>query len=287
MNTKENKDIWVKKVEEILRLGGKSDDTIKTYKYGILHFLNYFSIDTNISEFTEEDILKYLKTEYIDKGKANSTYNFYLYSIKFFYSVCFKRSFNDFLLPASKLRKKLPTIITKEMFLKLVNEEKNLEHKCWLLLSFCCGLRACEIAILKIEYIEANNHKLKVLGKENKERITILPDIVTQHLRLFYKSRKMTAKEGYLFKGTNGRKHINKRIISNYFTELGKQKNIPDNITLHTLRHSFATYYLMNGGDPFILKDLLGHNSLSSTAIYVHLAKDFNNLKGINYGQKQ
>lgn len=286
MNTKENKETWIKKVEEILMLGGKSEDTIKTYKYGILHFLNYFSEDTNISDFNEEDILKYLKNEYIDKDKAKSTYNFYLYSIRFFYSVCFNKCFNDILLPASKLRKKLPTIITKAMFLKLVNEEQYLEHKCWLLLSFCCGLRACEIAILKIEYIEANNHKLKVLGKGNKERITILPDLVTKYLRLFYKSRKMTAKEGYLFKGANGREHINKRVISNYFTNLAKHKDLPNGITLHTLRHSFATYFLMNGGDPFILKDLLGHESLSTTAIYIHLAKDFNNLKGIKYGQQ-
>ena len=283
MNTEKNKQKWIKKVEEILVLGGKSDDTIKTYKYGILHFLNYFSDDTNISEFVEEDILKYLKTEYIDKGKASSTYNFYLYSIKFFYSVCFKKSFNVILLPTSKLGKKLPVIIKKETFLELINEEKNLEHKCWLLLSFCSGLRACEIATLKIEYIESSNHKLKVLGKRNKERYTVLPDIVIKYLRLFYQSKKLIAKEGYLFKGKKEREHINKRIISNYFTNLKKHRNVPNNITFHTLRHSFATYYLMNNGDPFILKDLLGHNSLSTTAIYIHLAKDFDNLKGINY----
>ncbi|MCI6265901.1 MAG: tyrosine-type recombinase/integrase [Erysipelotrichaceae bacterium] len=286
MNTKENKEIWIKKVEEILMLGGKSSDTIKTYKYGILHFLNYFSDDTNISEFVEEDILKYLKTEYIDKGKASSTYNFYLHSIKFFYSVCFKKSFTAILLPTSKLGKKLPVIIKKETFLELVNKEKNLEHKCWLLLSFCCGLRTCEIATLKIEYIESSNHKLKVLGKGNKERYTVLPDIVIKYLRLFYKSRKMTSKEGYLFKGMKERAHINKRIISNYFTNLKKHRNVPNNITFHALRHSFATYFLMNNGDPFILKDLLGHNSLSTTAIYIHLAKDFDNLKGINYHGK-
>lgn len=283
MNTEKNKQKWIKKVEEILVLGGKSDDTIKTYKYGILHFLNYFSDDTNISEFVEEDILKYLKTEYIDKGKASSTYNFYLYSIKFFYSVCFKKSFNVILLPTSKLGKKLPVIIKKETFLELINEEKNLEYKCWLLLSFCSGLRACEIATLKIEYIESSNHKLKVLGKGNKERYTVLPDIVIKYLRLFYQSKKLIAKEGYLFKGKKEREHINKRIISNYFTNLKKHRNVPNNITFHTLRHSFATYYLMNNGDPFILKDLLGHNSLSTTAIYIHLAKDFDNLKGINY----
>ena len=71
------------------------------------------------------------------------------------------------MLPTSKVRKRYPTIISKEQFLNIVNNEENLEHKCWLLLSFCCGLRICEIASLKIENINSKEHKLKVLGKGN------------------------------------------------------------------------------------------------------------------------
>ena len=64
-----------------------------------------------------------------------------------------------------------------------------------------------------------------------------------------------------------------------------KEYNLPIEITAHSLRHSFATYYLMNGGDILTLKSMMGHKSLNSTSIYVHLSQDFNNLKGINYAK--
>jgi len=94
-------------------------------------------------------------------------------------------------LPTSKIRKKYPTIVTKELFIKIINNENNLEHKCWFLLSFCCGLRISEIATLRIENIISKEHKLKVLGKGNKERYTVLSDIVIKFLRLYYKSKKI------------------------------------------------------------------------------------------------
>lgn len=93
----------------------------------------------------------------------------------------------------------------------------------------------------------------------------------------------MKVKSGYLFKGTEGNEHISKNTIGNYFTNLSKELQLDDGISFHTLRHSFATYYLMNGGNAFVLKDMLGHRSLSTTAIYIHLANNFNQLEGIKY----
>ena len=160
-----------------------------------------------------------------------------------------------------------------------------MEHKCWLLLSFCCGLRISEIATLKIENIYSKEHKLKVLGKRNKERFTILPNIVINWLRLYYKEKKYTSNSGYLFKGYELNEHISPRTIGNFFTNLKKEYNLSPEITEHSLRHSFATYYLMNGGDLLTLKTMMGHKNLNSTTIYLHMSQDFNNLKGINYGK--
>ena len=56
-------------------------------------------------------------------------------------------------------------------------------------------------------------------------------------------------------------------------------------MTFHSLRHAFATNFIKNGGDPFVLKSMLGHSSLNTTSIYVHMGRDFNNLKGVNYEQ--
>ena len=281
MNNEKNKKVWLKKCEETLRMGGRSEVTIKNYRYAIIRFLNRYDEKTNISKLTIDDIIKYFKRDFIDKGLSAATYNVNLAAVRFFYLICFERSISKVLLPNSKLRKRFPKIVTKELFLKIINNEDNLEHKCWLLLSFCCGLRISEVATIKIEDIYSEEHKLRILGKGNKERFTILPDIVIKFLRLFYKKKRFTHKKGYLFIGQNINNHICERTIGNYFSSLKKEYNLPPEITEHSLRHSFATYFLMNGGDLLVLKSMMGHKSLNSTSIYVHLSQNFNNIKGI------
>lgn len=283
MNNEKNKKVWLKKCEETLRMGGRSEVTIKNYRYAIIRFLNRYDEKTNISKLTTDDIIKYFKKDFIDKGLSAATYNVNLAAVRFFYLICFERSISKVLLPNSKLRKRFPKIVTKELFLKIINNEDNLEHKCWLLLSFCCGLRISEVATIKIEDIYSKEHKLRVLGKGNKERFTILPDIVIKFLRLFYQKKRYTHKKGYLFISQNVNNHICERTIGNYFSSLKKEYNLPPEITEHSLRHSFATYFLMNGGDLLVLKSMMGHKSLNSTSIYVHLSQNFNNIKGIKH----
>lgn len=282
-NSKRNKEKWIEKVIYTLELGGKSSRTILNYKSHIARFLNYYDETAEINKLSEEQIIEYLKTNYISVGKCASTLNVCICSIRFLYSVCFNKRLNSDLLPSIKLKKKMPTIISKKLFLKILNEELCLQYKCWLLLAFCCGLRVAEVATIKIENIYPSEHKLKVLGKGNKERYTILPDIVTKFLRLYCKQKHITKKCGYLFEGINGKEHINNKSIINYFTTIKKAYNLDENITFHTLRHSFATYYLMNGGNIISLKSMLGHTHLATTNIYLHIAQNFNNLEGINY----
>lgn len=177
----------------------------------------------------------------------------------------------------------MPTIISKKLFLKIFNEEHCLKYKCWLILVFCSGLRVDEVAKLRIENIFSDEHKIKILGKGNKERYTILPDIVTKFLRLYCKEQHITKKEGYLFLSHDKENHINSKSIINYFSTLKVAYDLDNNISFHTLRHSFATFYLMNGGNIITLKSMLGHSHLDSTNIYLHIAQNFNQLEGIKY----
>lgn len=283
MNTEENQQQWIEKCIQIMKMGGKSNSTITNYKCGWRKLFNYYSKEIDISQQTEEDLLKFFKEEIIDKKMSRTSYNNYLCAIRFLYSVCFRKDLNRTILPNPKLKKRIPTIISKEEFIRVFNLETDIRHKCWLILSFCCGLRSSEIALLKIEYIDSKNHRLKVLGKGNKERFTILPDIVIKYLRIYYRSEKFIKRRGFLFKGLKNRTRINTRTVSNYFGIIKTRYGITKDITEHSLRHSFATYYLMNGGDLITLKEMLGHTSIKTTCIYVHIAQDFNNLKGIKY----
>lgn len=285
MNTKQNQKIWIEKIQKNLLLRGRSEKTYINYRCALIKFFNYYDETINIKRLKENDIIDFLNYEYLIPNKSKNSYNLAVSSIKLFYLVCFNTSLNNLLLPSSKIAKRLPVIISKNEFLLFLNNETNIKHKCWLLLGFCSGLRVEEVAHLRIENIFPSEHKIKVLGKGNKERYTLLPDITIKILRLYCKKYNITNKEGYLFYSHKDTPIPSSETITNYFTNLMKQYNKLGIYTFHSLRHSFATYYLSNGGSLLALQSMLGHKSLSTTAIYVHLAHDFNNLKGINYGK--
>lgn len=278
----------LQKVIDTLRIGGRSEKTILNYVHAIDRFFKYFD-NIEISKLNEDNIIEYIKNSYLKKSCAGSTYNLNICAIKYFYSVNFNKEFNNKLLPRTKLAKKLPTTLERNIFIKILNEEENLEHKCWLLLAYCSGLRAEEVASVKINNIDASQHQLKVFGKRKKERFTVLPDITIKYLRLFYKNKYQKRffpkinKTGYLFEGNQGAKHISSDTIVNYFTGIKEKYNLGENITFHSLRHSFSTNFIKAGGDPFVLKSMLGHSSMNTTSIYIHMGRDFNNLKGVNY----
>lgn len=273
MNTDENQKIWIEKIHQNLILRGRSEKTFDNYKSSLLRFFKYYDSNTNIKKLKESDIIEFIKHELIIPNKCKSTYNLTICSIRLLYIVCFNISLNRILLPTSKLTKKLPATIDKDLFIKIVNEEKYLKHKCWLLLGFCSGLRVSEIARIKVEDISIKNKTIKILGKGNKERLTILPNIVFKALKTY--CIKNNIKTGYIFKGSKNKPFMNEKTIINYFSVIKDLYHLNDNISFHSLRHSFATYYLTHGGSLLKLQLMLGHNNLSTTSIYLHLTQNF------------
>ena len=96
MNNEENKKAWLEKCENILRLGGRSNLTIRNYKYSIIRFLNYFDNNTDIAKMNIENIISYFKENFLDKNLAASTYNTNVAAVRYFYIICFER-YRDFL----------------------------------------------------------------------------------------------------------------------------------------------------------------------------------------------
>lgn len=281
MNTDVNQKLWIKKIHKNLMLRGRSERTFDNYKSALLRFFKYYDSETEIKKLKEKDIINFINNEYIIPNKCKATYNLGIAAIRLLYLVCFNISLNKILLPSSKLCKKIPNILPREKFIKIINEEKNLKHKCWLILAFCSGLRVDEVSRVKVEDINSKEHKLKVLGKGNKERYTILPDITIKLLRLY--CLQSNIRSGYLFPGINNKKVMNEKTIINYFSVLKLDYNLDSNISFHSLRHAFATYYLANGGSLLALQSMLGHANLNTTTIYLHLSQNFNELEGIKY----
>ena len=282
-NTKINQQKWLQKINDTMMIGGKSKRTFNNYKSQLNKLFNYYDENTHIDKLNEDDLLDYFKLNYINRNFSSNTLNLSICSVRFLFSICFNKELNKKKLHSCKLKKRIPTIIPKSEFLTFINEESSLRHKCWLLLGFCSGLRAEEIAHLKIENINSKEHKLKILGKGNKERFTRLPDIVIKFLRLYCKKYHIIDKEGYIFKCHKDADIPSSDTIVNYFSNLMKKYNKFGVYTFHSLRHSFATYYLQSGGSLLKLQSMLGHTNLNTTTIYLHLSHNFNELEDNRY----
>ena len=221
----------IQNVVDTLKMRGRSEKTIKNYVAAINRFLKCYK-NKDISKFCKEDISNYIKKNYLSKNCSVNTYNMNISAIKYFYIINFRKEFNNKLLPRAKLTKTFPTTIDKNTFIKILNGKNNFKHKCWLLLAYCSGLRAEEVATIKIIDIHSDEHELKVLGKRKKERFTFLPDITIKFLRLYYKSTYLKPYHhknnttGYLFEGTQGIEHISEKTIVNYFTSLKNNHSI-------------------------------------------------------------
>ena len=107
-NTEKNKKKWIEKVKDTLEIGGKSDRTFINYKSHINRFLNYYDENVEINKLSENQIIDYIKKEYIDLNRCSASLNVGICSIKFLYSVCFNKRLNKDLLPSTKLKRKMP-----------------------------------------------------------------------------------------------------------------------------------------------------------------------------------
>lgn len=270
----------LQKVKNLLELRGCSKRTISNYLSCLNRFKNYYK-GKEIEKFNEDDILGYLKTNFIDIGCSAATINVNRAAIKYYYLVNYNKEFSSVLLPQTKVPSKFPKLISKEEFIKMFNSEFNLKHKIWIILAYGSGLRVSEVAALRVSDIISKEHKIRVIGKGNKERYVPLPDLTLKLLRIYWIQEKDKITNDFLFPGAlekTKESHISSNTIKEAFQKIKQNNNLDNSITFHTLRHSFATEFIRNGGDIWELKNILGHSSINTTSLYLHMAEDFKNV---------
>lgn len=146
------------------------------------------------------------------------------------------------------------------------------------MLAYGSGLRISEVASLKVSDILSKDHKIHIIGKGNKERYAPLPDFTLKLLRLYWIQNKDIITNDYLFPGiykTRKNSYISSFGIKEAFQKIKENNHLDDSITFHTLRHSYATEFIKSGGDIWELKNILGHSSINTTSIYLHMAENF------------
>ncbi len=264
-------DYYLRKLSRDIELRGLSTKTRCLYHRTVKKFLEY--CDKPVAELSETDVCDYL-THLLKQGSlgANSI-NTYNAGLRFFFAVTLNRTMNYLQMPRFKRTKSLPEVLSKTEIAALLNTCANLKHKSILMLAYGSGLRISEICKLRVSDIDSKSMRVFVKsGKGGKDRYTILSNECLCVLREYWRVYKPRHPLGWLFLGLRNLDHIVIDTADKALAQCAKRAGITKNISMHTLRHSFATHLMEDGTNIFVIKELLGHASLSSTTVYLHLA---------------
>ena len=246
-----------------------SQNTIKTYTEALGNFLYYYK-DKSVTEITNDDLIQF-NNDYILKNNLSASYqNQIVNAIKLFYSTVQNKKIEMSGIHRPKRAKLLPNVLSKEEVKLILNAHVNLKHRVMLSLIYSCGLRRGELLNLKLTDIDSKRNLIFIhQAKGKKDRIAPLSPKILSLLRDYYKLYKPKI---WLFEGhLNGEPYSEKSLQSVLKLALHKT-GIQKPVTLHWLRHSYATHLLENGTDLRYIQELLGHNSSKTTEIYTHVS---------------
>ena len=262
-----------------------SNNTIIAYKNNILQLLNYLdSININdIKSVKYETIRGYLSYLHENKYKSKSISRM-ISSMRSFFKYLKGKDIiinNPMTLISNpKLEKKLPKYLTINEVEKILNapdmnDKIGIRDAFILELLYVSGIRVSELVNIKLNDIEENQRRIKILGKGNKERYVLYGSRCSELLKKYISVRSNFLKypNDYLILSKTGRK-INTREIRNIINRIKTKAGISISISPHTFRHTFATHMLNEGADLRAVQELLGHENLSTTTIYTHLTNE-------------
>lgn len=174
-------------------------------------------------------------------------------------------------MPVIKKDKTLPTVLSKEECKLLFKASRSFKHRFLLAFAYAGGLRMNELRHVKISDLDLGRKQVKIRqGKGKKDRYVILSEFIVQKLPAYLKEVKPQA---YLFEGQVPGEVMGERSIQYVINEALKKTEIKKAVSMHTLRHSFATHLLEDGVDIYSIQRLLGHSDIRTTIIYLHVAQ--------------
>lgn len=267
----------IEKFVKWLRSKRYSGSTIKTYTESIRVFLQFFP-EKNLNDIVNEDMIVF-NNDYILKNKLSASYqNQMVNAVKLFFRQVEKRSMDIELIHRPKREKKLPNVLSKEEIKAILEAHGNLKHRIMLSLIYACGLRRSELLKLKPKDVDSKRGVLLIKqAKGKKDRIAPISIKIIELLRNYYKTYKPKI---WLFEGQQKGEQYSDKSLENVLKQALQKANIKKPVSLHWLRHSYATHLLESGTDLRYIQELLGHNSSRTTEIYTHVStKNLQNIK--------
>ena len=267
----------VEKFRSWLKSKRYSDNTVKTYTDALKSFLFFYNVKP-VEEITNEDIIIY-NNEFILKKNLSSSYqNQIVNAVKLFFRTIENKVMNEDLIHRPKGEKKLPNVLSKEEVKLILNAHSNLKHKVMLSLIYSCGLRRSELLKLKPTDIDSKRNIIIIrAAKGKKDRIVRLSEKILVMLRVYYQSYKPKL---WLFEGQNLDQQYSEYSLQSVLKNALEKVKINKPVSLHWLRHSYATHLMESGTDLRYIQELLGHSSSKTTEIYTHVStKNLQNIK--------
>lgn len=174
-------------------------------------------------------------------------------------------------MPSIKKEEKLPTVLSKQECKLLFKAPRTFKHSFMLAFAYSCGLRMNELRLLKISDIDLNRKQVHIrLSKGRKSRYVMLSNLIASKFQLYLDTVKPQV---YLFEGQTPAHPMGERSIQYVINEALQKTDINKPVSMHTLRHSFATHLLEDGIDVHSIQKLLGHSDMRTTMVYLHVAQ--------------
>lgn len=254
-------DVYLKKLEDELRLRNYSPKTVKAYLSCVGDYLREKKHDFGLVDV--DFIKQYLLTK-VDMGKSSETTNQYLQAINFFCWNVLKYP-GKIDIRFAKTPNKLPIVLSRNEIQQILAVIYNEKHRLMIALAYAGGLRVSEVINLKVKDVDLLGLTIHLKGaKGNKDRITIFPEKLNKEIEKMLGGKEMNE---YVFASERGGK-LSERTAQKVFENALKKSGINKEASFHSLRHSFATHLLENGVDVRYVQELLGHANIRTTQIY-------------------
>ena len=258
-----------------MRMRKFADKTQSQYIRAVRNFASYLHRSPDTA--TDEELRNY-QLYLVDHGISPVSLNVTITGLKFFFDITVRDSERMGKMQSVRVPRTLPVILSREEVGRLIAATSNLKHQTALAVAYGTGLRVSEVVSLKVGDIDSERMTLRVeQGKGSKDRYAMLSPILLERLRFWWRAARAQGKMlegGWLFPGLDPIQSLTTRQLNRAIHAAADIAKIDKRVSMHTLRHSFATHLLEQKVDIRVIQVLLGHKKLETTALYTQVATD-------------
>ena len=258
-----------------MRLRKLADKTQSAYIRAVRQFAAYLGRSPDTA--SAEDLRNY-QLHLVDHGISPVSLNAAISGLKFFFDITLDHQELMARMQPVRVPRTLPVVLSPEEVSRLIAAAGNLKHQTALSVAYGAGLRASEVVALKVGDVDSQRMTLRIeQGKGRKDRYAMLSPVLLERLRVWWKVARAQGTMldgGWLFPGLNPIESLSTRQLNRAIHAAAELAQIDKRVSMHTLRHSFATHLLEQKVDIRVIQVLLGHKKLETTALYTQVATD-------------